>query len=330
MINLSKSIIIITMKTRNRSGFTIMEVSLFLALSGFLMVGLIASANMSVNRQRYSDSVNSVSDFLRGIYTDVLNVSNDKTPSSMPNGEDAGRTTTAIYGKLLIFGEQKYEGGEAHSSETVHIYDVVGDAVNSASISATNTLDVLRMVNANIIYNAGTNVSKDYHAYRDTTYTAPWDATLENGTANSSFADGTQFLRMILIVRSPTSGTIHTYISSEYYPDNTGQRVQIPDLANALETGAHTVAGRNGSAELVNLFTEYLGNPNASTPVPSIFSEQQIDICVDSDDLGNSGNRRDVRVNLRAANSSGVNMVEQDDLKSDDNPLGSICGGKGN
>ena len=97
------------MKTRNRSGFTIMEVSLFLALSGFLMVGLIASANMSVNRQRYSDSVNSVSDFLRGIYTDVLNVSNDKTPSSMLNGEDAGRTTTAIYGKLLIFGEQKYD-----------------------------------------------------------------------------------------------------------------------------------------------------------------------------------------------------------------------------
>lgn len=298
-----------------KNGFTMMEVSLFLALSGFLMIGLIASANLSVNRQRYSDSVNSVSDFLRGIYTDVINVSNDKTPSSEDSNSDAGRTTTAVYGKLLVFGEDNYDETEPRRSETVHVYDIVGDAVNSASLSATNTLDILRSVHANIVYNAGSGATRKYVVYRVTTYTAPWEATLENGdtgTTNSLYGNGKQFRRMIIIVRSPTSGTIHTYVSSELSTD--GNQFSVPQITNILAT-------TNGES-VYNLFKSYLGDPNATPSVEPVFSEQQIDICVDSDDLGNSGNRRDVRVNLRAANSSGVKMVEQDDLDN------SICGGK--
>ena len=62
-----------------KHGFTIVEVSLFLALSGFLMVGLILGANISIARQRYNDSVNSFADFIRGAYADTLNVANENT-----------------------------------------------------------------------------------------------------------------------------------------------------------------------------------------------------------------------------------------------------------
>ena len=39
------------------NGFTIIEISLFLGLSGFLAVGLMAGWSNSINRQRYNDMV---------------------------------------------------------------------------------------------------------------------------------------------------------------------------------------------------------------------------------------------------------------------------------
>ncbi|MBQ7802607.1 type II secretion system protein [Candidatus Saccharibacteria bacterium] len=297
-------------------GFTLLEVSLFLALSGFLMVGLIVGANISVSRQRYNDSVNSLGDFFRGVYSDVLNVSNDRTPSSELDGEDAGRTKTAIYGKLIIFGEQIDTGasGRPVYSEKIFSYDVVGNAVTSSTISATNTLEALRLVNADIIYNSTpeTPASPTYVAFRSKSTTIPWEATMEN-------FDGSQYRRMILIVRSPTSGTIHTYISSETNAD--GTPFSIPQVQFNLE---------NNNRALVNVFPTLLGTYGGTSNTPSIFVERQIDICVDSDDLPNSDNRRNVRVNAFAANSSAVELVEQDSLyDATTNPKGSRCGGKG-
>ncbi len=195
-------------KTPSKAGFTIIEVALFLALSGLLMVGLIAGTSASISRQRYNDSVNSFGEFLRTAYNDVSNISNDGT----------GRSNRAIYGKLLIFGEASEPG-------TVVSYDVVGFAVNSSHISDSDTRTVLRKVGANIMYNttegAGVPV---WQFYRRTTYTVPWSASLER-------SDGGRYYGALLIVRSPVSGIIQTY--SINYGNS---RSAVPKLAENIDS----------------------------------------------------------------------------------------------
>ena len=56
-----------------KHGFTIIEVSLFLAITALLFVGITVGTQNSINQQRYADSVNSFADFLRNVYSQVSN-----------------------------------------------------------------------------------------------------------------------------------------------------------------------------------------------------------------------------------------------------------------
>ena len=255
-----------------KKAFTLVEVSLFLALSGFLMIGLIIGANMSISRQRYNDTVNSFAEFIRGVYSDVLNVSNDKVPSSKEDGEDAGRTGKAVYGKLIVIGDP----GTAPSE--IYTYDVVGKAVNSSEITGENTLQDLISLGINIAYLDSVNKNIPY---KETRYILPWDGVIEASNSNNLRRDA------ILIVRSPSSGSIVTYsLNPSASP--------TPNLAFR--------AAFAGAADARNRFTQLLSN---------FQSNQNIDLCVDSPDNTNKF-RRDVRINAGANNSSFVEEVALD------------------
>ena len=60
-----------------QKGFTIIEVILFVAISGLLTSMLMVGVSMSINRQQYRDSVQSYAGFLRNEYSKVVNVEND-------------------------------------------------------------------------------------------------------------------------------------------------------------------------------------------------------------------------------------------------------------
>ncbi|MBQ6320835.1 hypothetical protein IJI17_01260 [Candidatus Saccharibacteria bacterium] len=250
-------------------GFTVIEVSLFLALSGLLMVGLIVGTNASISRQRYNDSVNNFAEYLRTAYNDVANISNDNNYGG-ENG--AGRSSYAIYGKLLTFGET----GTSYSE--VLAYDVVGYAVNSANVTDSDTLAVLNKVQANIVYNASAPPSSEYHFYRQIKYTAPWSASFEQ-------PDGHRFRGMILIVRSPVSGIIQTY----HHVDN-----YVLDIQSTFDPDSN-----NTFNNFKNLLAE------------NKFVRGSIDICIDSEDNSNK-RRRDVRIDKFAVNSSGVALIALD------------------
>ena len=293
------------MKTKlKKSGFTIVEIALFLALSGFLMIGLILSANASISRQRYTDSVNNFADFLKGAYTDVLNVSNYSTDSS--SNFNGGRSTTAIYGKFIVFGETP---AADESEATIYSYDVVGTAVSSSEASSLmNKYATVREmmasseINAAIIDNSNCKTvgSCANSFYKMESYTMPWDARAEQGT-NAS--DGQILKAAVLIVRSPVTGTIRTYT---YAGD---------------VFAFHSSLGPTGYASR-NKFKEFISDS-------SKLKEQVLDICVDSDDNANS-NRRDVRILERASNSSGVFLAEMDTaFNATSAPEGSVCFGRG-
>ncbi|MBQ1528594.1 hypothetical protein IIZ77_03035 [Candidatus Saccharibacteria bacterium] len=263
-------------KFNQKRGFTIIEVSLFLALSGFLMVGLILGANISISRQRYNDSVNNFTDFIRGAYTDTLNVSN--------YNDQSGRTKTAIYGKFITFGEPD-------AGKTVYAYDVVGKAISSSAATSSTVLVMLKNeINANIIQSessGGTTYVNSF--YRITPYTIPWDGELQNPNNTDGSVNSTLFSGAVLVVRSPTTGGIRTYV---YSGTNLPNFHKASDLTNS-----------NAS----NLFKNFLNQ--------NLLHEGQLDLCLDSPD-NNLGNRRNFRILERANNSTGVTVVGLNDESS--------------
>jgi len=282
-------------KLNKKSGFTLLEVTLFIALSGFLMIGLIAGANISISRQRYNDTVNSLVEYISSTYNEVLNVSTDRIIES----EKPGRTTYAVYGKLITFGEDLDSMGTG-TSDVVYSYDVVGKAISSAKVTSSSTLDMLKNeVEANIVIddNGGApGTTPEYKFYQMDTFTIPWDGYLQ--VANNPDPSSVRFRGALLIVRSPATGSVRTYIYEG----------SVTDFHNSEDN--HTASG----------ITRF------RTLLPQ-FHEDQLDICVESDD-NNHGNRQNVRIIKRASNSSGVILANFDEPYSASNKDGSRCTGQ--
>ena len=262
-----------------KCGFTIVEVSLFLALSGFLMVGLILGANISIARQRYNDSVNNFTDFIRNAYADTLNVSNSI--------DQSGRTQTAVYGKFITFGEPD-------AGSTIYAYDIVGKAISSSAATSATVLEMLKSeLAANIIKSDCASAVCANSFYNMRSYIIPWDGELQNPNNADGSMNKTLFSGAVMVVRSPTTGGIRTYV----YRGTTPNFHISPDL----QTNA------------ANVFKTFLNTAGA-------FREEQLDLCLDSPD-NNLGNRRDFRILARANNSTGVSVIG---LNADD----SLCLGR--
>lgn len=274
------------MKCHKNLGFTMIEVALFLALSGFLMIGIIVGANASISRQRYNDSVNSFADYIRGIYTDVLNVSNDKNPENAD--EEAGRTPSAVYGKLISFGECEDNAGTNCSKNTIYVYDIVGTAVSSAAVKGNRAIDMLKatVANGGVQVNifdktdciGAVNCNNKY--YRMAAYDVPWD-----GAVGEAAENGRRYRGAILVVRSPSTGSIRTYVYT--YPPNEAEKYNFHIQASSL--GAY-----KNFADLLELV-----------------SEKELTICIDSHD-NTYNNRRGIIISERASNSSSIKITELD------------------
>lgn len=88
-----------------QKGFTIIEVILFVAISGLLTSMLMVGVSMSINRQQYRDSVQSYAGFLRSEYSKVVNVENDRSRSVCPiDGADGRLETLRGQSECVIVG----------------------------------------------------------------------------------------------------------------------------------------------------------------------------------------------------------------------------------
>ncbi|MBQ6147417.1 hypothetical protein IJI70_01035 [Candidatus Saccharibacteria bacterium] len=200
-------------KLNKKFGFTLVEVTLFLALSSSIMLGIILATNASVARQRYSDSFNDFADFLRGVYSSVMDVEHS----------GSGNQETAVYGKFITFQDTAHSG-----TSTIHVYTIRGKAINSSNANdfGVDTKEILA--------NRKTNPNDFKLTVSDETYhTIPWGAVIEkpnnSGTVQNCPSDNVTadassgcFVGSVLIVRSPISGIVQTYTSTtKYNPSGT-------------------------------------------------------------------------------------------------------------
>lgn len=263
---------------RSRSGFTLIEVAIFLAITGVLFLAVTAGVQNSIYQQRTNDSVQSFVEFLRNVYSEVSNVQNN---------DKGGRSEQAIYGRLITFGEKYDLAGNALVSEetesggnAIFVYTVIGDVDSSGSGGA---LDLLRSLNANVVKKTinddGTTISLAGIAER---YTPKWAAQIEPACRNDNLAscEFEPVKGMVLIVRHPNSGMINTYYAEDL-------------------------------SEVNYMFKEAKSTGNWDVnPLTGVdFKMGQIDFCVNTTGEQNVYNRADVRLIRGASNASSIEVV---------------------
>ena len=228
---------------RFRRGFTLIEVSLFLAITGLLFLGVTIGVQNSMTRQRYNDTVQSFAEFLRNAYSEVTNV----------QGVNNGRSDEAIYGKLITFGEQG-------KGDEIFVYDVVGRV--ESNLSDGEILRMLDDLGAKVVDEEDSKPKGIVESF-----VPKWGAKIQ--TTASSF---TSFKGLVLIARHPNSGTVYTYfkrvtgtINMEYLKElkfNSGfssEQVDLcvnPDNGGRDRADVRIKAAANSSAEVEVFFDE--------------------------------------------------------------------------
>ncbi|MDO8335639.1 MAG: hypothetical protein Q7T74_02540 [Candidatus Saccharibacteria bacterium] len=197
------------MGIKNQDGFTIIEISLFFAVSGLLLVTMLSGVGVSIQRQRFTDSVNGTQAFLQQQYQETQVTLNDRDTSDC-GPLSRGASECLVVGKLIDLGK-----GDANAEEvTLHSYEVIVN--QNAADAAVNTdsppgdRDFLNNDDGDGV-DAKTKAIKSTRSDQD--YIVPWGAkldTLEDSKGNPGPSNSSD-LRYILIARSPINGLISTY-----------------------------------------------------------------------------------------------------------------------
>jgi type II secretory pathway pseudopilin PulG len=182
------------MSTHQNHGFTVIEISLFVAISGLLAVGLLTGWSVAINSQRYKDSVDSLYAYMQQQYSFAYDVENGRkaTLSCDSNSviHDNGSTPRGQSDCVLLGRYIRITNGSQFES-----FAVVGnEASDSNSLSSYEP----KVVEASI-------------GLSQAEFTIPWQAVATgNGDENDSPLN-----IGIAILRSPSTGTVYTYVNSD-------------------------------------------------------------------------------------------------------------------
>ena len=264
---------------KGKRGFTLVEVSIFLAITGVLFMAVTVGVQNSVYQQRNNDAVQNFMEFLRKAYSETTNVQNNK-------GAGGGRTEKAIYGKLITFGEKynlagnQVNGGKAGNQ--LFMYTVVGNVMNESG--GGTVLELLNSLKAQVVEvtTNGSAKSLNLMALAEN-YTPKWSAQIESACTDENCYQPKE--GMLLIVRHPSSGAVYTYYTNELIQIN--QKIKE-------------------------------GNTNVDWLDFNIFKDgntKDVDFCINSSGESFVYFRNDVRINAGAKNSSGIELVTDEENK---------------
>jgi type II secretory pathway pseudopilin PulG len=176
------------MKPLNSAGFTIIEVVLFLGISGLLFFALMLGTGNSINTQRYLDSVTSLQSVLQKQFSEVSNVVNDSATVSC-NGLPAnrGQSDCVVLGRFVTAVDDK----------DLVIKDVIGHEPPVGTTIPPDDISALSLYNIQVV---NTNTA---------TYELEWGVSLSDV---GSPVKSKRF--SMLILRSPTSGVVRTFLNA--------------------------------------------------------------------------------------------------------------------
>ena len=260
------------------NGFTFIEVSIFIAISGLVLISVIGMAALSISQQRFNDTTQNFAEFLRSVYAGVEN----------PQGVGDGRSTEyVIYGKLVTFGETVELDGMndvPDDTQKIFVYDVVGEDGYTGTGSVADMISGLNM-DVVLVQKNSDGIDVVERAGIVNSYTPRWSAAIDSTT------DGVPFTGSLLIIKNPRTGAITTLVAEG--PNG------VVQVNRAFKNGVVTVNSvRDGSLIVDKL---------------DLFELRAVDFCVNMNGYGKTSDRRqDVRLIKNARNASGVSIVEMD------------------
>ena len=289
--------------SKSRKGFTLIEVALFLVITGALFASVVIGVQNSIYQQRFNDSVQSYVEFLRRVYSGVTNVENI----------GSGRSTYAIYGKLVTFNSANDSGDALENPEkgtnVIHVYNVVG---RISDIGTGNVLDTLKALNADVVISDG---DLPHTAGIIESFIPKWASRIET-PCNGNVCDNLPFKGALLIVRHPSSGTVHTFVMKNQDIDVDSKIEDVEDAyqiavseRDSATTQEEKDAAENRITEITNRKLDNILAPYLNS---SSFKIEAVDFCIDPEgDLVNN-NRRDVRIVADAQNGSGIEILNDE------------------
>lgn len=201
------------MSIQTKSGFTIIEVMLFLAITGALAVAILVGSGAAIGQQRYRDSVSSFKGVIQEQYGQVANVisSEASNPVCVPSEEtlvfDVDSERPRGTSECLILG--RFALVEATK---VTAYNLVGQPVSDTP---------------------GEGDTATFQGYA-LALQAPREHDINWGSriVEPNSTDGS--LASIVIARSPLSGTILTYILNGDHRSNVKAVISDSNMAEKI------------------------------------------------------------------------------------------------
>ncbi len=212
------------MATVEIRGFTVIELMLFLGITGALFAALMFGANNNIAQQRYRESVVTYSSLLQDQYSEVMNTRNERendwtcvdgTVIEQPNsGEARGTSSCVILGRAIEI---------AGDGTSIRTSSVIG--TEPAEQSAPSDIEAL------VAYRP-----KVSDTFDRVTNPLDWGSNLVTLAGQPSMAS-------FLILRSPASGLIRVFTSESPLPADLTTLI-TPSAATALITNC--VHGQSG------------------------------------------------------------------------------------
>lgn len=205
------------MGKHTQTGFTVIEVMLFLAVTGMLAIGILVGSGVTIGQQRYRDSLSSIKSYIQQQYSEVANVANGRnkgwtcdstgTVSEVPSGQARGTSDCVLLGRLIRVDTT----GTKLTTLNVVAYRITG--------APTATSDIAEIA---------TNYRLSSSPIESETEEVAWGAQIvkEKTTTPQAFS--------ILILRSPLSGSILTF-TAEGAPSNINSLVTIANTNEARD-----------------------------------------------------------------------------------------------
>jgi type II secretory pathway pseudopilin PulG len=247
------------MKVRGyRQAFTIIEVLLFLAVTGMLFLVLVGGMANSVRRERYNDSLVTFKDLMQSQYAQVANVQNTRPLSERINcqqntkvdgkasdgsdivsvivsntsGKSApGMSNCLIYGRWVEFAE----GGKI-----VRLGNIIGEdaaKLKVEDIPAPREINLFKKVKISAESQPG-GASAAL-----TSRQLEWSAKLRQPNSTSAASGG------FMILRSPLSGTIWTYSFSGALKVVSDNQYALSDVLTKANTNPRSLCVYSDDAD---------------------------------------------------------------------------------
>jgi len=229
-------------RREQQAGFTVVEIILFLAVTGALIAALLGGVGIALNNQRYQDAVQSFKTLLQAQFTELDSISNEhdgtwtcdtataKTSQS-PDGtgaEDRGRSQCYIVGRYVTI-----------NNADVTISEVIGSD-SSTKTTKTNPTDIDVMA-GNYHYNLS-SVRTETDSLSWGTQIS-WPVPTVSGPHDGAQAQGTSRAIAILIMRSPDSGITYLFTADPTANQLDHTKVQESDLLGMMK-GGNVVPGQ--------------------------------------------------------------------------------------